>query len=371
MVRISPTTRWSIAVASLCFFAWAGGAGLAILWVKFPTIAMLAFFGCGLLAAPLLCLSSERLAALLEPTDLLSQVARFQSAAVLVVLAFTAPLLASQYLPGVRLPPLPDPPGDPTFVFSAHGLDGNFELYLLRGSFKDVTRLTADPSFDWMPALSPDGSRVAFVSNRDDNEDIYVLRVGDPSSVQQLTGVLESDWDPAWSPDGTRIAFESRRSGNWDVWIMDANGRHPTDMTADSPDDEFTPAWSPDGTTIAFSSTRSGRAEIWSMPTGGGTWTPLTGSPVWWAIGPQWSQDGTGICFTGNSVGRYTSDIFTVRPDGTDLTALTSDPGNEWGCQWFDHDRYVSLVSDRPDLGFNFSYFVPVTGGAITLYNRA
>jgi Tol biopolymer transport system component len=371
MIRNFRSVRWSIAGASLCFLAWTVGAGLAVLLVKFPTIAMLTFLACGLLVAPFLAMATDGLATVLEPTDVVSAVARFQSVALLAVVAFIAPLAATHYLLGVRLPPLPDPPGHPTFVFSAHGLDANYEIYLLRGSAKFVTRLTFDAALDWMPALSPDGSRVAFVSDRDGNEDIYVLRVDNPSSVQRLTFTPERDREPAWSPDGTRIAFDSQRSGNWDVWVMDANGGRPVDLTRGSANDEFSPAWSPDGTTLAFSSRRIGRAEIVTMPADGGPWKQLTGSPIWWATGQEWSQDGTRICFTGNLEGRDTSDIFTVRSDGTDMTPLTSDPGNEWGCQWFDHDRYVSLVSDRPELGFNFNYFVPETGGSITLYNRA
>jgi Tol biopolymer transport system component len=204
---------------------------------------MLAFFLIGLPAAALLGLLGERLARFLEPTDVIGRSTRFQAAALLAVLAFAVPILASRYVPGVRLSPLQDPPGRPTIVFSASGLDGNSEIYLMRGSAKDLTRLTFDAGSDGWPALSPDGAQVAFVSDRAGDVDIYVLRVEDPGgSIRQLTDAPGGDYAPTWSPDGTRIAFTSVRSGNTDIWVMDADGGHLQDLTASSSAQDYDPS---------------------------------------------------------------------------------------------------------------------------------
>lgn len=369
-VWLRPAARRSIVAAFCCFVAWAAGAGVALLLVKFPTIGMFAFFLIGLPEAALIGLLTERLARFLEPTDVIGRSTRFQATALLAVLAFAIPILASRYVPGIRLSPLQDPPGHPTIVFSASGLDGNPEIYLMRGSPKDLTRLTVDPGTDVWPALSPDGSQVALVSTRAGDVDIYVLPVADPGSIRQLTDVPGGDYAPAWSPDGTRIAFTSVRSGNRDIWVMDADGGDPHDLTPTSRAEEYDPAWSPDGSTIAFVSSRGAVGRIWMMPAAGGRPIRLPGDPIRWPTGPQWSQDGTRLCFAMVPAPRAGSDIFTIRSDGTGLVRVTSDPSNESYCHWFDHDSYLWLVSDRPELGYEFAYYVRSSGGEVTLFLR-
>jgi len=365
----SSSWRWIINSAC-CFIAWAAGIAVALQLVKFPTIAMFAFFLVGLPAAPLLGLLTERLARFLEPTNVIARSTRLQAAAFLTLLAFAVPILGSRYVPGIRLPALQDPPGHPTIAFSASGLDGNAEIYLMRGSARDVTRLTVDPASDLGPALSPDGSQVAFVSTRDGDPDVYVLRVDDPSSIRQLTDEPGNDFAPTWSPDGTTIAFTSLRAGNADIWTLDVNRGDLSNLTARSLADDSEPSWSPDGTAIAFTKSRGGVGSIWIVPAHGGHPFLVTPGSVRWATSPQWSEDGAAICFDGFAEGEVRSDIFTIRSDGTGLVRVTSDPSAESYCHWFDHDRYLWLVSDLPDLGYDFAYYVPSSGGKITLFLR-
>jgi dipeptidyl aminopeptidase/acylaminoacyl peptidase len=363
-------TLGSIITAACCSLAWAFGIAVALFLVTFPTIAMSAFFLVGLPAAALLGLLTQRLTRFLEPTDVIAGSTRIQATALLSLLAFAAPILGSRYVPGIRLFPLQDPPGHPTIVFSASGLDGNPEIYLMRRSAADLTRLTVDPASELWPALSPDGSEVVFVSTRDGDADVYVLRVDDPGSIRQLTDEPGNDFAPTWSPDGTRIAFTSVRGGNADIWTMDAHGGDLSNLTARSLADDSEPTWSPDGTAIAFARSRGGVGTIGIVPAHGGHPSLLTPSSVRWATRPQWSQDGSGICFDGVAQGAMRSDIFTIRPDGTGLMRVTSDPSAESYCHWFDHDRFLWLVSDLPDLGYDFAYYVPSSGGEITLFLR-
>lgn len=119
---------------------------------------------------------------------------------------------------------------------------------------------------DVLPAWSPDGKKIAFMSFRDRNAEIYVMRA-DGSGQKRLThnagaGNTGLDYKPAWSPDGKKIAFTSWRNFNSEIYVMNADGsrernltRHRGNVNNGGFDDR--PAWSPDGKKIAFSSSRN------------------------------------------------------------------------------------------------------------------
>jgi hypothetical protein len=118
--------------------------------------------------------------------------------------------------------------------------------------------------------------KIAFVSDRDGNDEIYVMNP-DGSGQTRLTDNPADDGAPAWSPDGTKIAFTSNRdAGNFEIYMMNADGSSQTNLTNDPGfDDE--PAWSPDGTKIVFASTR-GTTDIWVMNADGTGQTNLNNS---------------------------------------------------------------------------------------------
>src|SRR5688572_9277223 len=97
---------------------------------------------------------------------------------------------------------------------------------------------------------------IAFVSNRDGNNEIYVMN-GDGSALTNLTNNPADDggedYGPVWSPDGTRILFSSSRDGNPEIYVMNADGSDQTNLT-NSPADDGEMDWSPDGTQIVFDS---------------------------------------------------------------------------------------------------------------------
>lgn len=90
------------------------------------------------------------------------------------------------------------------------------------------------------------------------------LRIGsaDLTGLQTLTGD-ESDTAPAVSPDGTRVAFMSRRDGDWNIYVVRSDGTGLTQVT-DDPADDGLPAWSPDGKVVAFVSNRGGPWAAWA-----------------------------------------------------------------------------------------------------------
>jgi Tol biopolymer transport system component len=93
------------------------------------------------------------------------------------------------------------------------------------------------------PAWSPDGSKIAFNSERYRHADIYIINVDGSGEVRVTTEVGE-DYQPAWSPDSSWLAFTSDRDGNREVYVMKADGSGQTNIT-NNPAEDTRAAWSP------------------------------------------------------------------------------------------------------------------------------
>jgi len=117
--------------------------------------------------------------------------------------------------------------------------------------------------------FSPDGSRVAFISNRAGEKELWVSEP-DGSNAVQLTSLRAQETNcPHWSPDGQLIAFSSNVEGEFDIYVVAAAGGKPRRLTS-HPAIDLNPAFSRDGQWIYFNSTRSGDYRVWKMPAAGG-----------------------------------------------------------------------------------------------------
>ncbi len=191
------------------------------------------------------------------------------------------------------------------------------------------TNLTNAPGNDEEPAWSPDGSKIAFVSDRDGNDEIYVMNANGTGQTR-LTTDAATDFNPAWSPRGDKIAFETDRDGNREVYVMNANGTGQTDLTNNSSSDGA-PSWSPDGSRIAFWSVRPGNQfDIWWMYADGTAPTRVT-NDAYADFDPAWSPDGLRIAYatdrdTDNDPSTGIQDIHAVNLDGTVDFDITNSP---------------------------------------------
>lgn len=114
------------------------------------------------------------------------------------------------------------------------------------------------------PRFAPDGQRVAFVSHRTKNNDIWLMDA-DGARQTQLTTDPKDDVNPAFSPDGSKIVFASKRAGSFDIWVMNADGTGQRQLTT-SMQDETQPFWSVGGY-IYFSRRNSeSQSNIFRMP---------------------------------------------------------------------------------------------------------
>lgn len=195
----------------------------------------------------------------------------------------------------------------------------NCEIFTMDADGTDKTRLTFTRAQETWPAWSPDGSKIAYVSNRPDPfQDVWVMDA-DGGNRTRLTTHDGFDAFPEWSPDGSRIAFTSDRSAVDDIWTMDPTGGDLQRLTRGPAVDER-PDWSPDGSTIVFS--RNGN--IWSMDADGSDETRLTEvrRPE---FAPAFSPTGNRITF--NRTDRHGGvSVWTMRADGTGAVRRTFRP---------------------------------------------
>src|SRR5215204_5099704 len=132
--------------------------------------------------------------------------------------------------------------------------DGNYEIYSMNTDGTGQQRLTNNAAIDANPTWTPDGSRIAFQSDRDGAYDqsgnyaaeVYVMDSDDGTDQTRLTHNPMFDGDPAYSPDGTRIAFTSNRSGNPEIYVMKYDGSDPENLT-ENPAEDSHADWSPNG----------------------------------------------------------------------------------------------------------------------------
>ncbi len=232
-------------------------------------------------------------------------------AAVIVLLAIRCPAQTA-----VRFARYPAPsPDGKQIAFSWQG-----DLWLVSSAGGEAKRLTVHEGYDFAPVWSPDGTKIAFTSDRYGNDDVFVLNLRD-GTIQRLTywsgrdralgwtpdgkAVLfdsTRDWEPygaepcvyvaplsggtpyrlhnatgtpaALSPEGERVAFVRRDSSWWrkgyrgsatgDIWLHDLKADRFTRLTQTDTSDTF-PMWSPDGKTLYFLSERDGTYNLWAM----------------------------------------------------------------------------------------------------------
>lgn len=163
--------------------------------------------------------------------------------------------------------------------------DGNREIYSMNADGTNQTRLTTNSATDQFPDWSPDGTKIAFATDRNGNFEIYTMNA-DGSNLTRLTTNSVPDSEPAWSPDGSKILFvRSDPAADTEVFMMDPSGANQTQLTTNSTDD-CSPSWSPDGTQIVFTCIDIGSA-ICKMNADGTNRTPfffldaIHNSPAW------------------------------------------------------------------------------------------
>lgn len=160
-------------------------------------------------------------------------------------------------------------------VFEQADYDLNLYQLTLESRSAGASAFNPSTKIDVNPALSPDGSQVAFSSARSGEMRIWVAPVsgGDAAPVTSLRATRVGS--PRWSPDGRWIAFDALIDGNRDVYVVGAQGG-PQRRITDSPSEEGRPSWSRDGKFVYFMSDRSGTSQIYRVNGNGGEIVQVT-----------------------------------------------------------------------------------------------
>jgi Tol biopolymer transport system component/uncharacterized RDD family membrane protein YckC len=185
-----------------------------------------------------------------------------------------------------------------------------------------MRNLTPEPDDEGSPTWSPDGTKVAFASNRSSASDIFLMNP-DGSGIKQLTNNSAIEDDPVFSPDGKQLAFLKEGSiadpPVLQLWTMNADGTSARQLTK-TPVEIERPAWSPDGNKIAFTRSHGGNTDVYVIDADGGQEQPLIGGPAD-DYQPTWSPDGTTIAFGSNRDGPPS--LYLMHTDGGRISRLT------------------------------------------------
>lgn len=236
------------------------------------------------------------------------------------------------------------------------------------------TQLTSGNFDDRDPSVSPDGTKIAFSSNRSGYWDLYLLDLVS-GEFSQLTNSQAYDGATSWSPDGQWLTYETYNGTNFDIVVMPVVDKStPAIQLTQNSGNNFSPRWSPAGREIAFVSDRSGSNEIWAarLDLVEGRFVKVIGTPGVSYTAPAWSPDGTMLAWTRTVQGSSTIEIAayadiagSIRSYGIGQSAVWSQDGTALLVQLADPNA-AYLCAYRVDNGvllFPAEYFPSVIHG--------
>ena len=186
-----------------------------------------------------------------------------------------------------------------TVIFS-YEEDGYAHLFIYIPDKLPITRITSGAWDDITPAVSPDGTKIAFASNRKGFWDLYLLDLASAETTQ-LTDTPSYEGSPTWSPDGTFLAYEAYLDDNLEILVGPADDplSNAVRLTS-SPATDHSPSWSPGGRQIAFIS--NGDVILADLDkTGNDRFQNLSGTDLASESRPLWSPDGKHIAWASAS----------------------------------------------------------------------
>lgn len=233
--------------------------------------------------------------------------------------------------------------GDGTRVAFVTDEDGDDELWVMNADGTGLTRLTANSVPDHSPSISDDGARIAFVSELGGDPEIWIVN-GDGTGLAPLTDDAAVDRSPSLSDDGNLVAWTSNADGDFEILLASTWGGSPVQLTSNGASD-VDPALAGDGSAVAYACDLDGDHDLWIVQSDGSGARALTFNAVE-DRHPSIQDDGARIVFESGerplplppfgspkakkgSAKDADTDLWLVRSDGGGLTLLASGPGNQ------------------------------------------
>jgi tricorn protease len=204
-------------------------------------------------------------------------------------------------------------------------------------------------------ALSPKGERAVVVARGD----VFTVPIENGPTRNLTNSSGAHDKGARWSPDGRRIAFLSDRTGEEEIWLVEQDGNgEPVQLTDDGDGMRYAPEWSPDGKSLAFDD-KEGRLYVLDVETKAKT---LVADEASFRLGNHtWSPDSRHIAFSMSDDNGYNSIFVWSREDGQ-VRRVTDDTANDGAAAWDPKGEYLFFLSDRefaPQIGsIEWNYLV-------------
>ena len=226
------------------------------------------------------------------------------------------------------------------------------DIYVMRSDGSDMKKITGDEQNEFYTAWAKD--RIYFCVQTPGTKDrnIYSAK-WDGSDLRQVTNSRGSNSTPAVSRDGKRIAFVSNRDGQkYQIYVADADGANVKRLTTDSAIGFYNPQFSPDGKRIVYYSEKGdSHDQIWVMNADGSDQKLLTAN-IGHNIFPGWSADGRRIIFASSKRDKQAdgandddSYIYTINADGSDLKKLGNI--NSFFARFSPNGKHIAYVSGK------------------------
>lgn len=224
------------------------------------------------------------------------------------------------------------------------GREGALRLYTMNINGRNVKKFTDGLGYVVSaPSWSPDGRSVVLAHAENIQADAEIIRVDlNGLGFEKLTDNSVSDVDPVWSPDGRKIAFVSKRDGNSEIYIMNADGTEPTRMTFTDSQERW-PQWSPDGKWLSYHLWVDGNIDIYILDVNRQESIRITdhSAPD---LAAAWSPDGSMLAFISlrndpewedcTNTQECNSDIYLIDISTQELTQLTNSLSADISPSW-------------------------------------
>ena len=306
----------------------------------------------------------------------------------------------ASFISSFRTAKTPDKALKASLGFGMKELEEKYQLWLKRQYWNEINlrhtpaemaknlteREDEPPSYNLAAALSPQGDKVAYLTNRNGTFDIYLMSAIDGKDLGRLVeGQKSSDFESmfvlrpglTWSPDGRHIAFAAKSNNKNTLYILDVKKKQIRKRFKFDLDGLFEPAWSPNGEKIAVAGIKDGWSDIYVIDLNDESLTRLTNDP-YDERHLDWSPDGawiavssdrpdTTLAFRGGkdfAFGQY--DIFLVRADGSEMRRIVAyEDAEESHPVWGADSKHLAFVSDHTGVG---NIYIATVDGTQEIY---